>query len=514
MRPAGIYVGLSLCTIALVATLAMDGSVRRRPQPGQRGRLGQVGEVGDESAEAQTKAEQYAQARLAPGVVLPGAYSAAFASLSGLPVAGSSWTEVTNRPYDADDARYRDPFASNSSGGAGLVSGRITGLAAGSGYLFIGGANGGVFRSGNNGQTWTPMTDGMPALSTGDLRLAPDGALWFATGEANTGATAFLGTGVYRLASPLLRVVLGRPIASAARNSKARSSASFGSTASATCMPRPHAASGSTPRRRSPERGSACSIPCRTPWWTAFRGPTCSSPTTTSATTSQFSREGMGRMCSSTARGATARRTTVSTIRPMPGRPSRSINPKGALNPQDVGRTSFAYASDGSRLYALVESMTKYTNSNQTALGGIYVSPTGNPAGPWNKIASSGNLGTSMLGAPEFNPLQTRNPGLVQPVPRGRSRRRESCVRRSRGGLRDGGRRRPLDDDRPLLEFRIQVLVGLRQPEHLPEDDASRISIPSPSMRAPCMSATTAASTRDRCAGPSTPTATQPIGRT
>ena len=125
MRPAGIYVGLSLCTIALVATLAMDGSVRRRPEPGQRGRLGQVGEVGDESAEAQTKAEQYAQARLAPGVVLPGAYSAAFASLSGLPVAGSSWTEVTNRPYDADDARYRDPFASNSSGGAGLVSGRI-----------------------------------------------------------------------------------------------------------------------------------------------------------------------------------------------------------------------------------------------------------------------------------------------------------------------------------------------------------------------------------------------------
>src|SRR4029077_2388313 len=45
MRLAGIYVGLSLCTIALVATLAIDGSVPRRPEPGQRGRLGQVGEV-------------------------------------------------------------------------------------------------------------------------------------------------------------------------------------------------------------------------------------------------------------------------------------------------------------------------------------------------------------------------------------------------------------------------------------------------------------------------------------
>src|SRR6476620_652584 len=153
MKTAGIYVGLSACTIALVAAIAMPGSIRHRPEPGQRGRLAKVGEVGDESAEAQTKAEQYAQARTAPGVVLPGAYSAAFASLNGLPVFGTTWTEVTNRPYNSDDPRYRDPFASNSSSGNGLVSGRITGLAVGGGDLFIGGANGGVFRSADKGQT-------------------------------------------------------------------------------------------------------------------------------------------------------------------------------------------------------------------------------------------------------------------------------------------------------------------------------------------------------------------------
>src|SRR6185295_1173183 len=50
--------------------------------------------------------------------------------------------------------------------------------------------------------TWTPMTDGLPTLSTGDLRVAPDGALWLATGEANTGATSYVGTGVYRLTNP------------------------------------------------------------------------------------------------------------------------------------------------------------------------------------------------------------------------------------------------------------------------------------------------------------------------
>ena len=37
-----------------------------------------VGEPGDETAEALNAAEQYAQARMAPGLVLPGAYSAAF----------------------------------------------------------------------------------------------------------------------------------------------------------------------------------------------------------------------------------------------------------------------------------------------------------------------------------------------------------------------------------------------------------------------------------------------------
>jgi hypothetical protein len=83
------------------------------------------------------------------------------------------------------------------------------------------------------------------------------------------------------------------------------------------------------------------------------------------------------------------------------------VNPTGGLNPQDVGRTTFAYAADGSAVYALVESMTKYTNSFQTALGGVYVSPTGNPAGPWNKIAGPGELaskGSALKNAVFFRP--------------------------------------------------------------------------------------------------------------
>src|SRR5258708_23108935 len=86
-----------------------------------------------ESREAAESAQQMAEARAAPGIVLPGAYSAAWATLIALPIAPASWHEVTTRPYNADDPRYRDPNFSNSSGGAGFVAGRNTGLAVGGG---------------------------------------------------------------------------------------------------------------------------------------------------------------------------------------------------------------------------------------------------------------------------------------------------------------------------------------------------------------------------------------------
>ena len=35
------------------------------------------------------------------------------------------------------------------------------------------------------------------------------------------------------------------------------------------------------------------------------------------------------------------------------------VNPTGALNPQDIGNTEFAYSSDGTHLYAVVESITR-----------------------------------------------------------------------------------------------------------------------------------------------------------
>ncbi len=88
------------------------------------------GGSGGEAFEARTAAEQWAEARTAPsGIVDPGAYTAAYGQLTGLPAVGGTWSDVTAVPYDADDPAYRDYF-SNSSGGSGLVTGRITALAA------------------------------------------------------------------------------------------------------------------------------------------------------------------------------------------------------------------------------------------------------------------------------------------------------------------------------------------------------------------------------------------------
>ncbi|MFJ9448225.1 glycosyl hydrolase, partial [Kitasatospora sp. NPDC101235] len=162
----------------------------------------EAGEGGDEAENSAEGTAQYTEARTAPGVVAPGAYGAAWAQLQSMPRTGGTWDHVTDKPYNSDDPRYRD-VNSNSSGGSGLVTGRITGLAADvDGYVYAGGANGGVFRSRTGGGHWEPIADKLPTLSTGTLSLDEGGRLWYATGESNTGATSYVGTGVYVLADP------------------------------------------------------------------------------------------------------------------------------------------------------------------------------------------------------------------------------------------------------------------------------------------------------------------------
>jgi hypothetical protein len=355
----------------------------------REGHLEKVGNPGDESKEAQTLAEQFAQARTAPGIVLPGAYSAAFTSLQSLPTYGRSWTEVTVRPYDSDDPRYRDPNFSNSGGGAGIVSGRVTGLAVGNGYIYAGGADGGIFRSNDEGATWTPLTDGLPTLSTGDLAFAPDGALWLATGEGNTGATSYVGSGVYRLANPQTSTfsvadrVGGTELESTFINQLKFDDAGnvYAATSRGLWKHAANTKAGAWTRVLYPVSDPA--------------DPTKQSPYNNICNDVEVQPGTTGQLVIANCAwrgGASYNGFYLSTDG---GNSFAKVNPTGALNAEDVGNTEFAYSADGKHLYAVVESIGRYTHTANTVLAGVYDSPTGNLAGPWNKIADSQKLASS-----------------------------------------------------------------------------------------------------------------------
>ena len=71
------------------------------------------------------------------------------------------------------------------------------------------------------------------------------------------------------------------------------------------------------------------------------------------------------------------------------------ITPTGKIDASDIGRTTLAYSADGSRLYAIVQSPALLNAGKDTVLQGVFMSPNGDPAGPYTKIAGSGSLGNS-----------------------------------------------------------------------------------------------------------------------
>ncbi len=363
-------------------------------------RLSTIGGDGGESSELLTAMEQLAQARTAPGVVAPGAYSAAFASLSGLSATGTA-TELTTRPYDSDDLRYRDPVASNSTGGAGVVAGRITGVAVdvAHGKVYAAGADGGVFRGalGAGPQGWTPISDALPTLSTGDLSYdATSDTLWYATGEANTGATSYTGSGVYRLAHP-------------ATGSFSAADRVGGTELDSTVIN----------KLRFDGQGRVLAATSRGIW--------AHSTTGTEAWSMLFAPNPSYLPGGSNADAANAPyKNLAQDVAVQPGTNGQRIvadiawrsgdtyngfyrsndgggtwtkvNPTGAINPKEIGNAEFAYSADGSKLYTVVEStvlLNKPTANGNTVLAGVYVSPNGSVDGPWNNIADTRKLANS-----------------------------------------------------------------------------------------------------------------------
>ena len=83
------------------------------------------------------------------------------------------------------------------------VSGRVSAIEidpTNPNNVYVGAAQGGVFRSTDGGATWTPIFDKAQSLAVGSLTLdTAHNWLWVGTGEANGSADSFAGVGLYRV---------------------------------------------------------------------------------------------------------------------------------------------------------------------------------------------------------------------------------------------------------------------------------------------------------------------------
>ena len=83
------------------------------------------------------------------------------------------------------------------------VSGRVSAIEidpSDPNKVYVGAAQGGVYRSLDGGATWTPIFDSAQSLAIGSLTLdAVNGRLWVGTGEANGSLDSAAGVGLYRI---------------------------------------------------------------------------------------------------------------------------------------------------------------------------------------------------------------------------------------------------------------------------------------------------------------------------
>jgi photosystem II stability/assembly factor-like uncharacterized protein len=85
------------------------------------------------------------------------------------------------------------------------IGGRITDIEIPNdepGTYYIGAASGGIFKSTNAGESWTPIFDDQPMLSIGDIEISAANSqhIWVGTGEPNAGggSLAYDGNGLYK----------------------------------------------------------------------------------------------------------------------------------------------------------------------------------------------------------------------------------------------------------------------------------------------------------------------------
>ena len=110
-----------------------------------------------------------------------------FASVNVASPIGGSWISVGPSPIDA--------------GGGSFYSGRVSALASDpihSGTIYLGAAQGGVWKSTNSGTSWSPLTDNQVSLATGSIAVDSSGNVYVGTGEGNLSCDSYYGAGILK----------------------------------------------------------------------------------------------------------------------------------------------------------------------------------------------------------------------------------------------------------------------------------------------------------------------------
>src|SRR5216683_1046716 len=120
-----------------------------------------------------------------------------------VPVSSSAWTFIGPKPITMGQGI-------TSSGFCGFppritVSGRVSALAFGASTstIYLGAANGGVWKSTNGGVNWTPLTDQQKSLAVGAIAVKPNAnpaldVIYVSTGEGNSACDSEFGQGVLK----------------------------------------------------------------------------------------------------------------------------------------------------------------------------------------------------------------------------------------------------------------------------------------------------------------------------
>jgi hypothetical protein len=355
--------------------------------------------AGSESDDLTAAQTWFTDQRLAPnGAVNPQAFAAVAPQAAALPTIPGTWTERTSPAASggtdfSDDPQFIDPTSGFSNSGAGdrWVAGRVTALAASpdGGTIFAGGADGGVWKSTDQGATWTPLTDSQGTLSIGALLTVPNAGggytVFAGTGEANTNSDSYAGIGVLASSdggatwspvggSELDGALIFRMVADGGRILAATSHGLYAYDTTIT--------GGTT--------------------WTPVLQP--AGPSTSNLN--------VGNMISDVAvTPGTGGQTVLAVAGWRAGAPTNGFylshdggrsftylaNPHGWVPAKAEGRTTLAYSSAGDRLYAVVQSpqLLNVGTNGKTLLQGVYESANGSPLGPWTKIATAEKLQAS-----------------------------------------------------------------------------------------------------------------------